>query len=407
MTDDITSVVPVTQPGMMIKNLHPALTERGKIKIGMKGETRKASSGKSYQLPQKLDHFLVTTLFRDDTGNFKVDKEIMDKLGEKPTTIPIQLLYDDPNLNLQTRYAVYTGRQLWCSGDGETALRLKQGQRAREGVRCICERQDPSYEGQDRCKINGTLSVIIDGVPQIGGVWKFRTTSYNTVVGLMSSLALIRRMTGGILAGIPLQLTLSPKTVTSPADGKVQTVFVVGIEYHGTADELQAIGYDTANKNAIHAVKIETLEQEARKLLAAPADKVFASDDEDDLIDEFYPGQVLEDAPARPKREEFEKEGGEKAAEEPAPKPAQEEPEVFKFLDHYGETQGEGMLATSFATAFREAAESTVLDVELTALIDHNIDEFGRLADVDAETAQVCREIIKTESKRLKEGMDT
>jgi hypothetical protein len=62
-------------------------------------------------------------------------------------------------------------------------------------VACTCFRQEPSYAGRDRCKMNGNLSVLIDGMGGVGGVWRFRTTSYNSIVGIMSSMAFLRSIT--------------------------------------------------------------------------------------------------------------------------------------------------------------------------------------------------------------------
>src|SRR4051812_12962875 len=44
---------------LMVRNLRPGLPERGKIKIGVKGEVRKSKGGNEFQPPQKLDHFVI------------------------------------------------------------------------------------------------------------------------------------------------------------------------------------------------------------------------------------------------------------------------------------------------------------------------------------------------------------
>src|SRR5579859_4243874 len=108
-----------------IRNLLPRLPERGHVKIGGLGETRKSRSGNDYQLPVKYSAFKITTLERGPDGNFVMDKALHDKLGlgDEPTEIPIRLLYDDIDLSFQTRYAAYQGKNLWCSGDGVEAYR--------------------------------------------------------------------------------------------------------------------------------------------------------------------------------------------------------------------------------------------------------------------------------------------
>lgn len=276
---------------LIIKGLCPGLTERGKIKIGEKGRMITSAKGNQFQPPQKLDYFKVTSLFRGPDGNYQLDSEVHGKYGDKPRILPIRLLYDEIDLNFQCRYACFNGKTMWCAGDGETGLRLHESGSGRVPVPCPCGRQEPTYTGVDRCKINGTLGVIIDGINSVGGVWKFRTTSYNSVVGILSSLALIKRITGGPLAGLPLHLTLNPKTVITPTDGKSMNVWVVGVEYRGSVEDLQKIGYEKAKHDAVHYARIEAIETEARRIIARDPVHI---DDEDpqEIIEEFYPEQV-------------------------------------------------------------------------------------------------------------------
>ena len=67
-----------TRPqSLIIKGLCPGLTERGKIKIGEKGKMITGKlSGKEFQPPKKLDYFKVTSLFRDEDGNYRLDSEV-------------------------------------------------------------------------------------------------------------------------------------------------------------------------------------------------------------------------------------------------------------------------------------------------------------------------------------------
>jgi hypothetical protein len=277
---------PGKSPG--IRNLTPGLREIGKIKIGMKGGQRQKQDGSgTYNLPTKVDHFIVTTLERDKDGvNFRRDEALYAKLklDPQPKRLPIRLLFDDINLNLQSRYACYTGKTLFCSGDGVAAFQLEQGAPGRKQVKCPCHRQDRGYKGPDACKIHATLSVLIDGANTIGGVWKLRTTSYNTTVGMYGSLMLISTMTGGILAGLPLQLTVAPKITTDP-DGKSQTIFVVGIEYDGDIASLQDGTLKIAQRNAEYRQRLIAVEDNVRKMISVDAELV---DEAGDIVDEYH-----------------------------------------------------------------------------------------------------------------------
>lgn len=291
----------------MIKGLIPSLPERGKIKIGRKGAVKTSQRGTEFQPPQKLDHFVVTTLQRGADGNFIPDDALMARLGDKPVEIPVRLLYDDPTLNFPTRYACFVGRSLWCSGDGEVAIRApsKPNEPPQE-VACTCERADPAYKGNDKCKMNGSLSVLIEGAGGIGGVWKFRTTSYNSIVGIMSTMAFIRSMTGGVLANIPLKLKVQPKQATAP-DGSQVTIYIVSLEFDGDMNGLQTLAHGIALGRAKMNISIEHIEEEARRLLALapPANVPLPGDDTDDVIEEFYPEQVATPANTRADLDKF------------------------------------------------------------------------------------------------------
>jgi len=285
---------------MAVKGLIPQLAERGRIKIGMKGDEKTSAQGKKFMLPVKLDHFLITTMQRDAAGRLLPDAALMARLkpdGGKITEIPVRLLYDDVDLDFQTRYALYRGNRCWCSGDGETAQRLAGENGKYLEVACPCERLDPYFTGQDRCKILGTLQVLIEGTDRIGGVWKFRTTSWNTVNAILSSLALIQTITGGPLAGIPLHLVLSPKTVTVPTTGQNMVVYVVSLEYRGTEEALAELGYQIARRRVEHQIKMEQIEAEARRLLLPPQAEPIQEQAE--VASEFYPetADIVDDVP--------------------------------------------------------------------------------------------------------------
>ncbi len=333
--NDTQTVIPPARPQRptMIRNLIPRLPERGHIKIGELGETRKSQKGNDYQLPVKLSHFRVTTLERGPDGNFVMDKDLHDRLdlGDEPVEIPVRLLYDDVSLDFPTRYACYAGKTLWCSGDGETALRVSNQPKDAPmkepfAVQCPCHRQEPSYKGQDKCKLNGRLSVLIDGAGGVGGVWVFRTTSYNSVIGIMSSLAFLRSVTGGILANIPLKLRIQPKQATNPTDQSSVLIYVVSVEYAGDIGELQQAAHQIALDRATTHMSIAHIEEEARRNLAlpGPADAVLPGDIPEDIVAEFYPetGEIIEPAPPRPTREQF----VEPAAPEPEPEVKPEVP---------------------------------------------------------------------------------
>jgi len=279
----------------MIKNLLPGLTERGKIKIGIKGEHRTTRQGKDFQLPKKLDHFVVTGMARSTKdNNFVRDESIHRIIGEAPTEIPITLLYDDIEMNFQTRYVCYKGKKLFCTGDGEKAEELNEetGKKITRG--CPCKRLEKDYDGKDVCKPTGNLSVLIRGAESVGGVWKFRTTSYNSVIGILSALTLIKSQSGGRLAGLPLVLTVGPKAAINPKTNIGVTIFVVGVEYRGNVKTLKEEGYKISLNYTKLQIKTDDIEREAKTLISH--ERAALEVDAEDIVDEYFPEAAKESA---------------------------------------------------------------------------------------------------------------
>ena len=277
---------------LIIKTLAPGLVERGKIKIGEKGKTVTSAKGTSFQPPQRLNHFIITTTERGPDGNFLRDDAAHADLGDAPTRIPVRLLYDDVELNYQSRFVAYDRLKLVRVCDGEICEVRDSAGTASEAP-CVCAGKEPFADGV--CKPYSVLSVILDSSAVLGGVWKFRSTSYNTARGLLASMLLIQRVSGGLLAGIPLDLVVGPKQVINPKDGKQQTIYVVHLEYRGSVDALQQCGYQLALNNASRRAQIEHVESSARAMLTAPDVEL----DDDETVPEFFPDQAAKaEAPA-------------------------------------------------------------------------------------------------------------
>jgi hypothetical protein len=224
---------------MGIKNLSRRLVETHKIKIGGHGAVKKGKNG-DYRLPVKFDHFLVTGLDKDGSDNFITDKVIMDQLGDKPKSLDIMLLSDDIDKNFMTAYQLYQGKTCACRGDGEIASRIKtKDDNGRLFDNPIyhdvpCDPETCDYALSKACKPSGILSVMIPQSAKIGGVAKFRTHSWNSIINILSSLEAIKLITGGILFGIPLKMELIEKQTEK--HGKVKVVNVV---YSGNTTQLQ------------------------------------------------------------------------------------------------------------------------------------------------------------------------
>lgn len=281
----------------MLKNITPSLPEHGKIKAGTKGEEVVSGQGKKFRLPQKLDHYIITTMERDPkSGLLVLENELMDKLKKDKslvdskgnlTSIPIRLLYNDINLNFFTRTACYTNGKCVCSGDGKTA-------RTRDGrdVKCLsCKQLEPDYKGKDKCKSHGKLIVIIDGTDTVGACHVLRTTSINTIKAILGSLMLYKTATGGLLAFLPFHLMLRPMVTTTP-DGTVRTIYVSSIIYRGNIEDLQTKALEMAKAKTQFLIEMDNVEAEARKLLTYSTE---SPQEEKDIQAEFHPDNDNED----------------------------------------------------------------------------------------------------------------
>jgi hypothetical protein len=290
----------------MLKNIKPKLCEQGKIKIGRLGEERQTRDGKNtYRLPTKLDHFLIVSTERDKSGNFTPNiplmEEIAEMVGEKSdhlTTIPVVLLYDEIDQNFYTSYNAYQGKTRICTGDGQTATILATG----EQVQCPCPKLDQGYKGSAPCKIYGRLQVVMQNMDIVGGCWTLRTTSWNSVMDILGSLILIKRIAGR-LSGIPLMLKLTPKTTQIPT-GQV-TIYTTSLIYQGSPLALA----ETAKK-CLMLEHDETLSP----------DQTITQEEETEIAEEFYPPETdieRAEATAEATTEKVHTKKSEKKKEEP------------------------------------------------------------------------------------------
>lgn len=193
----------------MIKNLAITPPIVGRISIGRVVE----KNGK--RLPEKDDQFTLTTQIqtRDGWLLHPLDEQLRkDAPGGKLRSIPVRMLFDDPDLNLRAKYTLFdrqNGRPL-CVGDGETCRRQTE-----DGVQTLpCPSPDKCpLAANGACKPYGRLSVRV-GDDEDVGVFVFRTTGYNSIRTLAARLRYYQALSGGVLAALPLALKLRGKSTT-------------------------------------------------------------------------------------------------------------------------------------------------------------------------------------------------
>jgi hypothetical protein len=209
------------------KGLNPHFAEIGKIKIGGKGEERKKKDGKgTYRLPVRFEHFVITTTEKGPDGNFLIDHETMKELGKEPKEIPIRLPFDDIDMNFYTSFQYYHGKKCVCHGDGEHAIRITD----EKENKINCDTSQCKFLRDEKCKVSGILSCHIPISMEIGGIYRFRTHSWNSVSSILAALEYFKKNTNGILQGLPLKLKFLKKATADHGNVNIVTIVIDGVE---------------------------------------------------------------------------------------------------------------------------------------------------------------------------------
>jgi len=282
---------------MAIKNgLRVKLAEVGKIKTGFKGEMVKSKNGTEFQPPKKLDYFMITTTERDpETGNLIRNKELEAMLGEKPRELKIRLPFDSIDKNFFTQFQAYHGGKKICAGDGETAERrgnvtVKGDKLDIKGadvhtVKCDYETCPIAVAG--KCKVTGILSAFLPQSGDLGGVYKYRTHSWNGVSSILGALQFFAENTGGILQGMPLKLVIVKKTTEDHGTIAYATVVLDAEEIHG----LRKLALEEKRSRLELGYDVNKAEREAES-----SGFFRDTDPEDEIQAEFY-AEDIPDAP--------------------------------------------------------------------------------------------------------------
>ena len=227
----------------MIKGLAITPPILGRISIG------KIVEKEGKRLPQKDDQFSITTQIQNKDGWVKhpLDELLRQQQNQSSTktrtpessttsnqngnqklrTIPVRLLFNEPDLNLRAEYSMFdrqTGRAI-CVGNGETCKRF-----TKDGYEQLpCPSPDLCPLGKNgNCKPYGRLNVCITPEHTVRntsdssnyhqedelGTFIFRTTGFNSIRTLAARLSYYQAVSGNLLSCLPLQLKLRGKSTT-------------------------------------------------------------------------------------------------------------------------------------------------------------------------------------------------
>ena len=276
----------------MIKGLAITPPALGRISIGRMVE----KNGK--RLPEKDDQFTITSQIQSKEGWVKhpLDEQLRSQAtGQKLRTIPVRLIFNDPDLNLRAEYSLFdrqTGRPV-CVGNGETCQRLTN-----QGVEqhpCPSPDLCPLAQG-GHCKPYGRLHVNLDESDEFGA-FIFRTTGFNSIRTLAARLSYYHAASNGLLSCLPLQLTLRGKSTTQSYRQPVYYVDLTLREGISLNDAIiQAKQIDEQSKAA--GFYQEAVDHIARRGFA---NAQFERDVDEglDLVAEFYQGEDQQQTPVQ------------------------------------------------------------------------------------------------------------
>jgi len=265
----------------MLKGLAITPPVLGRISIGKVIE----KNGK--RLPEKDDQFTITTQLQSKDGwlPHPFDEGMRKAQGGKIRSIPIRLLFNDPDLNFRAEYSLFdrnTGRPL-CVGNGETCKRQSE-----EGIKSLpCPSPDGCVLAKGgACKPYGRLNVAIGDDDPLGS-FIFRTTGFNSIRTLSARLQYFSAVSGNHLACLPLELRLRGKSTRQSHGSPIyfvdlttragMTLAEALAEARQTDGERQAAGFDQV-----------ALDLAARQGLSNGAFEE-SEDEGSAVVDEFFP----------------------------------------------------------------------------------------------------------------------
>ena len=173
------------------------------------GDLVPAKNGK--QRPFQTDSFSITTLVNDHEKGWEKDpleSELL-KGAEKLTRIPVRIAFNNIRLNLFNRFSAFEQGRMICSGDGKNATRLVEN--GHETV-CCPGPESCAFGQKMYCKDLTRVYFRIDGQSSELGLYILRSASYHSLRYLASKILYLTTLTGGNVAGMPMDLVLRGRT---------------------------------------------------------------------------------------------------------------------------------------------------------------------------------------------------
>lgn len=280
----------------MLKGLAITPPILGRISIGKVVE----KNGK--RLPEKDDQFTITSQLQSRDGWLlhPLDEVLRKNQEGKLRSIPIRLLFNEPDLNFRAEYSLFdraTGRPV-CVGNGESCKR-----QCADGIQSLpCPSPDGCSLAQGgACKPYGRLNVVIGDEDSLGS-FVFRTTGFNSIRTLAARLQYLQAISGNRLACLPLELRLRGKS-TRQSHGT--PIFYADITVrNGITLEDALIAAQQTNDSRVAAGFDQTALDNAARLGFSNGAFEDSEEDSGAVVEEFYPAATDDEpgheAPTQP-----------------------------------------------------------------------------------------------------------
>ena len=206
----------------------------GKLHLGIKVEKLDPKTGKPvYNTRGEIITYPKATPY------FVCPPEVQEVYGEKPDRLDIIIPVEDDEMWCNQYYRQYSRtRGLVCRGDGENCRRMIDRQTGaianRDSKEVVWKdlpcpgRECPDYQGK-KCQETMNLQFLLPRVPGLG-IWQIDTGSINSIRNINDNAAMLRAVCDRV-SWIPLTLTLEPKEVVNPDDGKKKVVRCLNLRH--------------------------------------------------------------------------------------------------------------------------------------------------------------------------------
>lgn len=270
----------------MLKGLAITPPVLGRISIGKIIE----KNGK--RLPEKDDQFTITSQVQGKDGwlPHPLDEGFRQQQGGKIRSIPVRLIFNDPDLNFRAEYTWFdrtTGRPR-CVGNGEQCRRHTE-----DGIKSLpCPSPDgcPLAQG-GACKPYGRLNITIGDDDPLGS-FVFRTTGFNSIRTLAARLHYFQAVSGNRLSCLPLELRLRGKSTRQSLGTPIYYVDLT--VRSGTAiEDALAEARESEARRLAAGFDQKALELAAREALANGAFED-SEDEGAEVVEEFFSQEASE-----------------------------------------------------------------------------------------------------------------